>query len=750
MENRNIVNSNKNPIVGIIFVILIVGALIIGLNINTVKKYINKDKQIEENNNKDDDNNNESVIKEDENSNNDNSNDDNKINENENNNDDNKINKEDNSDDDTNKKNEDINENNDEEKEDIPKTCKYDKKVLTYIGQNNKKIAECEGASYKSMDDSIVSISRDGVITPKKIGTTSIKITNGNNVDDIIVYVDHQRIESGNNTLVLYNVDKASSLSTDYDVFVKLPDETSYHKIQVYKVQVSILDKNEKWNSSYSSYVNFDFKGTVNVKVVPKDNFTSFRLRGNIYSQNSQKKGNEILFNLTNYGVISLETKNGSNYDTRTNLHIFANTLDNNFKNINLNDPNTIYISPGEHKCANNNCVIPEDKNILKEKRKSTTSSNSYPAAIELKSNSTIYISGSAILHSQLTIDKWNDSSKKGTKLSNIKIFGRGALDTSDLITTNISSDEIKFTDSNVTSGLIRIVYSKSVTIDGIILKNSKSYNVYIKDSDNINISNLKIISAGKYTDGIHVLSSRSINANNVFIRTCDDGVAIYSSRGSGGYKSGSFVGLNGNSTNMNFNNMLLWIDNGRSIYIGGHGNFNSTLGQGNEICKIKFNKMRILETNKRIDHEGALSIGAADNNHVYDITFDNITVDNLINGNLISVKNYCSNYPIVTYENTIGTKCGYMVDNITFNDINWNGRFNDKSNTKVWINIEGKKEDNTVKCNGESANYLIKNINFNNVTLGSIKLSNDNKNNLYENINIFKTNDCVSDCKIN
>ena len=33
MENRNIVNGNKNPIVGIIFVILIVGALIIGKNI---------------------------------------------------------------------------------------------------------------------------------------------------------------------------------------------------------------------------------------------------------------------------------------------------------------------------------------------------------------------------------------------------------------------------------------------------------------------------------------------------------------------------------------------------------------------------------------------------------------------------------------------------------------------------------------------------------------------------------------------
>lgn len=37
-----------------------------------------------------------------------------------------------------------------------------------------------------------------------------------------------------------------------------------------------------------------------------------------------------------------------------------------------------------------------------------------------------------------------------------------------------------------------------------------------MKDSENISINNIKVISTGKYTDGIHVLSSRNINVDSV------------------------------------------------------------------------------------------------------------------------------------------------------------------------------------------------------------------------------------------
>lgn len=641
------------------------------------------------------------------------------------------------------------NENNENNQNSNENNCMFNKKILTYVGQNNRKI-ECIGAKFESSDESIVSITSNGIIIPKKIGVATIKLINNNEINEILVYVDHQKIEKDNNVLVLYNIDNASSLSTDYAVYVKIPSEENYHPIQVFKAQVSSLDMDENLHSSFSSYTNFDFKGTVNIKVIPKRSFTDFRLRGSIYSQNSKKNGNEIVFNLTNQGVISLETKNGKNYDTKTNLHIFANKLDENFSKIDLNDPNTIYLGPGEHKCANNTCSISTDKNILIEKRKADTSSSSYPAVIELKSNSILYISGSSNVHSQIKIDKWNDNNQTGTMLSNVKIYGRGTIDTSDLIISNINSNKITFTNSGITSGLVRIVYSKNITIDGVILKNAKGYSVYVKDSDNIAISNLKIISSGKNTDGIHVLSSRTINVNNAFIRTCDDGVAIYSSRGSGGFKSGSFVGLNGNSNNMKFNNLLMWIDNGSSVNIGSHGNYDSNFGQGNKIENIAFTKMRILETDKRIDYEGTLSVESADNNYVSNISFNNVTVDNIIRGNLINIKNYCSNYSDETYQGTKANKCGYLIENISFNDVNWNGKFDNVTNIKSWINIAGKKISNTSECSTNNLDHVVTGITFKNIKLGNITLSESNKNDNYSNIPIYKSNNCVFNQIIN
>lgn len=629
--------------------------------------------------------------------------------------------------------------------------CSYKDEILTYVGKSSEPLSNCKNVTYKSSNENVVSVTKDGVITPKKIGTAIITATLNGEKKEINVYVDHEKIVKGNNTLVLYNVVDAESLSTDYKVYVKLPEETTYHEIQVFKAQVSYTDLKENWHSTYTSYANFDFKGTVNVKVVPKSNFSNYRLRGNIYSQNSKKNNNEILFNLTNYGVISLETKTSTtDYNTGTNLQIFANALDTNFEKINLNDENTIYIGPGEHKCVNGICNYAIDKEILKEKRKNSTSSESYPAAINLNSNSKLYISGSAVVHSQVTLDKWNDSTRKGTKITNVNILGRGTLDTSDLISSSINSNKITFTDSNVTAGLIRIIYSDNVKIDGIILKNSTAYNLYLKDSNNIEISNLKVISAGKYTDGIHILSSRNINANNVFIRTGDDSIAVYASRGSGGFKSGSFVGLNGDTLNLKFNNLLLWNDNGRSIFIGGHGNYDSTFGVGNKISEVEFTKVKVLESNKRIDHEGALTVASADNNYVSNITFNDVEVDHLMEGNFITIKNYCSNYSKETYVNTKANKCGYMINNVTFNNVKWSGKYDNKQNVNSWIDIQGTKTSSSNTCSKNNEDHVVSLIKFNNVTIGDTKLSNSNKSSKYSDTTIYKSNSCVYNQAIN
>lgn len=635
--------------------------------------------------------------------------------------------------------------------QDISDTCISNHRIITYVGDEQMISHSCSEIQFKSSNSDIVKVSSDGVITPLKIGKAIIIASSGNSDYEIEVYVDHERYSSNENEIRIYNVENATTATDAYDVYIKLPSESEYHKIQTLKARVAYVkgykEATGNWVSSYASYNNFDFDGIVNVKVVPRAKFNSYRLRGNANYQNLSSDDGKILFDITSNGTISLEIGNDE-YNIMENLQIFANKPDSKFDDIDINSENLIYVFPGEHKCKNG-CTYEEDKTYMVEKKDSNTAATSYPAVVNLNSNQTLYVSGSAILHAQVKIDKWNDSTLTGERVENVNIFGRGTIDTGDLIVSGISSNNITFTatDSSMNSGLIRIIYAESINVDGVILKNSKSYNLYIKDSDDINVSDLKIISSGEFTDGIHILSSREINVENAFIRTCDDAIAVYASRGSGDFNSGSFVGKNGNTTGITFNNMLIWIDNGRSVYIGGHGNFDSDFGHGDVISDIHFTNLKILENRKRLDKEGVLTVGSRDNNYVKDIEFNNIEVDHIIEGNLITVKNSCSNYDSSDYTNTKANKCGYMINNVIFKNVNWAGEYDSLTNVDSWINITGKLDDknegNSV-CTKDNQDHIVSLITFENVSIGSTILNSDNRSNILSGKPFYFSNNCV------
>jgi polygalacturonase len=77
--------------------------------------------------------------------------------------------------------------------------------------------------------------------------------------------------------------------------------------------------------------------------------------------------------------------------------------------------------------------------------------------------------------------------------------------------------------------GLISLTECRNVTIDGIILFNSKTWDVVPSLCDSVNISNIKIISDNNSDDGIDIVSTRNILVTNSFIRTKDDCIAIKS-----------------------------------------------------------------------------------------------------------------------------------------------------------------------------------------------------------------------------
>lgn len=146
-----------------------------------------------------------------------------------------------------------------------------------------------------------------------------------------------------------------------------------------------------------------------------------------------------------------------------------------------------------------------------------------YAGKIELKSNQTVYIEGGAVVVGVI----------KSTGANNIRIAGRGILD---------GSYNRKFNDALIKTGdrekinadtvyryerFIELGRCSNVSIEGITLHNSTSWQVVPENCSNVVINNIKIISDQPSDDGIDVVHSKNVSIKNCFIRVKDDCVVI-------------------------------------------------------------------------------------------------------------------------------------------------------------------------------------------------------------------------------
>ncbi|MGL6267990.1 MAG: glycosyl hydrolase family 28 protein, partial [Chitinophagaceae bacterium] len=146
-----------------------------------------------------------------------------------------------------------------------------------------------------------------------------------------------------------------------------------------------------------------------------------------------------------------------------------------------------------------------------------------YPGIIELKSNQTLYIESGAIV---MGVVKAKDA-------KNIRIAGYGILDGTN---NKLFNDEIIKTgdtakiNANKTGSYQRFIELDNcddVTVEGITLHNSTSWQIVPVNCRNINIRNIKIISDNASDDGIDVVHSRKVTIENSFIRTKDDCIVL-------------------------------------------------------------------------------------------------------------------------------------------------------------------------------------------------------------------------------
>ncbi|MDR2135239.1 MAG: hypothetical protein LBO76_01345 [Treponema sp.] len=226
-----------------------------------------------------------------------------------------------------------------------------------------------------------------------------------------------------------------------------------------------------RYNPSDVSMVQFDFRGTVEVRVTPNNgDVNAAVIRPLSKNIRPEIRENSVLFTMDEPAKLSVEI----NGDRSRNLHLFANPPET--EKPSPDDPDVVYYGEGVH----------------------------LPPALGfffIPSNKTVYLAPGAILRGKIA----------GYKTENARVIGRGV----------VLQPERGF----------QLDFCKNIEIDGITVINHKHYGVFGGQSTGIKIRNVKTFSSQIWADGLDFMSCSDVTIEDVFMRTSDDAIAIYAHR---------------------------------------------------------------------------------------------------------------------------------------------------------------------------------------------------------------------------
>ncbi|NDW17749.1 glycoside hydrolase [Dysgonomonas sp. 216] len=292
-----------------------------------------------------------------------------------------------------------------------------------------------------------------------------------------------------------------------------------------------------------------------------------------------------------------------------------------------------------------------------------------------VSSNQTVYLAPGAVIKGKFVCNK----------AENIRFIGRGI----------ILEPERGF----------ELTYCKNIEIDGITVINPNHYTVYGGEVTGLKINNLKSFSCKSWSDGIDLMSCSDVTINDIFMRNSDDCITIYTHRWT----------YNGDARNYKVTNAILWADIAHPINIGGHGDYK----KGYIVENVHFSDIHILEHDEDDrNYQGCLAINAADNNLVQNISFENVWIDDIQEGQLFNIR--------VLFNEKYSDGPGKSIKDVRFKNIHYTGYgenpsiiegFNDKCNVEniSWENftINGKRvetfEDANIKVGKYTQNIILK-----------------------------------------
>lgn len=289
------------------------------------------------------------------------------------------------------------------------------------------------------------------------------------------------------------------------DTHVTVNGEECY----VYETNVN---HTRQWVSNYyppmsrTPITYFDFEGTVEIRVtVPNLELADVKISPLSYEIEPviDAEAHTVTFRIDTPDAYTLQFNNAP----ERAVHIFANEMEAPEEIPDPDDPNVIYIGPGEWNIE----------------------------TIVLRNGQTLYLAGGAVVHGIVNSNFEND----------ITVCGRGILDCSRLEGWQGRSASIP----------LKFDYCKNVTLKDIIVLNSNAWVCQAYNSGDGVIDGLKIISARPNGDGISIQSCQNYMIQNCFVRSWDDSLVV---------KNYSI-----NSSDITFRNMQLWTDLAQSMEVG-------------------------------------------------------------------------------------------------------------------------------------------------------------------------------------
>ena len=391
---------------------------------------------------------------------------------------------------------------------------------------------------------------------------------------------------AGSGKVHVYPAPVGEELSQGYTVTVEGKSTPAY------ACKVAPADKARRWKAmddvahsgdyfEKGAFAYFDVNGSVTVTVTCPDVIHSAKVLPTSYGIVPKVADKSLTFVLDVPQNLTVEV----NGDWVHSLHLFASPFE-------TDVPNVVYFGVGIHE--------------IKE-------------GIKITDGKTLYVAGGAILR--------GTGPAGGAVVSllgsHVTLRGRGIIDGT-LCPTH-------------SRNLLR-VQGSDIRIEGVILRDSSTWNVPIRKSDRVLVKNLKVLGNRANSDGIDVCNSRDVTVDGCFVRTLDDLIVVKSDKGQGEVH------------HVVVKNCVLWNQLAHALSIGAElrENVDDVLftncdiihdtsrewslrvfhSDAATISNVRFENIRIEESHKLISLwiNKAIWSKDADRGHIRDVEFKNIT----------------------------------------------------------------------------------------------------------------------------